>query len=81
MLAVEMFPMLLTDTAICKASPREKSYRYADGGSMYLEVMSNGSKYWQFKYRVAGKEKRLALGVYPAASLARSLDSNNEKLW
>ena len=81
MLAVELPPMPLADTAIRKASPRDKSYRLADGGGMYLEVMPNGSKYWRLKYRVAGKEKRLALGVYPAASLARSLDSNNEKLW
>ncbi len=32
---------------------------------MYLEVMPNGSKYWCLKYRFGGKEKRLALGVYP----------------
>ena len=31
--------------------------------------MPNGSKYWRFKYRHEGKEKTLALGVYPAISL------------
>ncbi len=36
---------------------------------MYLEVMPNGSKYWRLKYRFDGKEKRMALGVYPAVSL------------
>lgn len=36
---------------------------------MYLEVMPNGSKYWRLKYRFDGKEKRLALGVYPEVSL------------
>lgn len=30
----------------------------------------NGGKYWRLKYRVAGKEKLLALGVYPDATLA-----------
>ena len=39
---------------------------------MYLEVMPNGSKYWRLKYRIAGKEKRLALGVYPETSLAEA---------
>jgi integrase len=36
---------------------------------MYLQVSPNGSKRWFLKYRVAGKEKQLALGGYPAVSL------------
>lgn len=55
----------LIDVAIKKAKPEAKSYKMADGGGMYLEVMPNGSKYWRLKYRFGGKEKRLALGVYP----------------
>lgn len=39
---------------------------------MYLEVRPNGSKYWRFKYRYIGKEKLLALGVYPETSLAEA---------
>ncbi|WP_369826990.1 Arm DNA-binding domain-containing protein [Nitrosovibrio sp. Nv6] len=31
--------------------------------------MPNGSKYWRFKYRFGGKEKRLAFGVYPDVPL------------
>ncbi|MGO9004178.1 MAG: Arm DNA-binding domain-containing protein [Beijerinckiaceae bacterium] len=34
--------------------------------------MPSGSRYWRLKYRFAGKEKRLAIGVYPAASLAKA---------
>jgi integrase len=37
---------------------------------MYLQVSPNGSKRWFLKYRVAGKEKQLALGSYPTVSLA-----------
>lgn len=37
---------------------------------MYLLVSPNGSKYWRLKYRTDGKEKLLALGVYPDTSLA-----------
>ena len=59
----------LTELAIKKAKPKEKSYRLADGGGMYLEIMPNGSKYWRMKYRFGGKEKRLAFGVYPSISL------------
>lgn len=39
---------------------------------MYLEVTAAGGKYWRLKYRFLGKEKRLALGVYPAVSLAEA---------
>jgi len=62
--------MPLTDTAIRKAAPRDKPYKLADGGGLYLEVMPTGSRYWRLKYRVDGKEKRLALGVYPDVPLA-----------
>lgn len=38
-----------------------------------MEVMPNGGKYWRMKYRHAGREKRLAIGVYPQISLKRAL--------
>lgn len=65
-------PMPLTklecDRAAC---PPGKPYaRLADGLGMYLEVTAAGGKYWRMKYRHGGKEKRLALGVYPEISLA-----------
>ena len=70
--------MALTDTAIRKAKPREKPYKVADERGMYLEVMPNGSKYWRMKYRHNGKEKRLALGVYPDVSLADARDRRDQ---
>ncbi len=62
--------MPLTQIDCKNAQPQEKPYRKADGQGMYLEIMPNGSKYWRMKYRFAGKEKRLAIGVYPEISLA-----------
>lgn len=53
----------LTDTAIKVAKPRDKAYKLTDGQGLYLEVMPNGSKLWRLKYRYAGKEKRLAVGI------------------
>lgn len=64
--------MPLTDVAVRAAKPREKSYKLADGQGMYLEVMPTGAKYWRLKYRIDGKEKRMALGVYPAVSLLQA---------
>lgn len=58
------------DRATC---PPGKPYaRLADGLGMYLEVTAAGGKYWRMKYRHGGKEKRLALGVYPAVALAEA---------
>ena len=66
--------MPLNDRACKTAKPREKLYRLSDSLGMYLEVMPNGSKYWRCKYRFGGKEKRLALGVYPEVSLKDARD-------
>lgn len=70
--------MPLTDLSARNAKPQDKPYRLADGLGMYLEVMPNGSKYWRLKYRIAGKEKRLALGVYPSVGLAQARTARDD---
>ncbi|WP_449758005.1 Arm DNA-binding domain-containing protein, partial [Erwinia persicina] len=66
--------MKLTARQVDTAKPKEKPYKLADGGGLYLEVATSGSRYWRLKYRYAGKEKRLAFGVYPEVSLAEARD-------
>ena len=61
---------MLTSISVKNAKPLEKKYRLYDAGGLYLEVAPSGGKYWRFKYRFAGKEKRLALGTFPDLSLA-----------
>jgi len=61
--------MPLTDTQIRKAKPREKPFKLSDERGLYLEVSPAGGKWWRFKYRFDGKEKRLSLGVYPDIEL------------
>ncbi|EHP41242.1 cp4-like integrase [Cupriavidus basilensis OR16] len=70
--------MPLTDVSVRNAKPKEKPYKLADGLGMYLEITPGGSRYWRLKYRIAGKEKRLALGVYPAVSLAQARTARDE---
>jgi integrase len=41
----------------------------ADAQGLYLEVSPSGGKLWRWKYRCGGKEKRLAIGIYPDVSL------------
>ena len=64
--------MPLTDSACRNAKcPDGRAYqRYSDAGGLYLEVTKTGAKLWRWKYRFAGKEKRLALGQYSDVSLA-----------
>ncbi|MDE2370284.1 MAG: integrase arm-type DNA-binding domain-containing protein [Burkholderiales bacterium] len=71
---------MLTDTACKNAScPEGKArHRLADSAGMYLEVASNGSRRWFFKYRYGGKEKRLALGSYPEVTLRAARDARDE---
>lgn len=61
--------MSLTDAEIRSLKPTLKSYKKADSKGLYVEISPNGSKLWRLKYRIGGKEKRLALGVYPDVSL------------
>ena len=65
--------MPLADTFVRQVKPSGKPAgdSYADGGGMYLLVKPSG-KYWRMDYRFAGKRKTLALGVYPAVTLAQA---------
>ena len=69
--------MPLTDTAIKKAKPGAKPSKLSDGKGLYLLVSPAGSKLWRWKYRVLGKEKVLALGAYPAVSLAQAREGQD----
>jgi integrase len=64
----------LSNAAIRNAKPRSKPYKLNDGEGLFLLVMPNGSKYWRLRYFFAGKEKLLALGVYPEVSLVEARD-------
>lgn len=57
----------LTDQ-FCKNAPPGKQF---DGGGLFLHVTEVG-RYWRLKYRHAGKEKLLSLGVYPEVTLAKA---------
>lgn len=60
---------MLTDNAIRSAKPREKPYKLSDERGLFLLVTPAGGRWWRLKFRVAGKEKLLSLGVYPYVTL------------
>jgi integrase len=64
--------MPLTETAIRIAKAEPKPYKISDSGGMYLLVHPNGSKYFRYDYRFAGKRRTAAIGVYPDLSLKQA---------
>lgn len=69
---------MLTVREIDSAKPKASPYKLADGNGLYIEVRPNGSKYWRMKYRIAGKEKLLAFGVYPDVRPPEARDKARE---
>jgi len=70
--------MKLTNIAISKANPTEKTQKLFDGGGLFLEVTPKGGKRWRFKYRFGGKEKLISLGIYPEISLKDARSRHQE---
>lgn len=70
--------MSLNARQVDTVKAREKIFKLADGGGLYLQVNPNGSKYWRMKYRFAGKEKKLSFGIYPDISLAEARTKRDE---
>ena len=69
----------LTDIQVKNAKPKEKAYKLADGGGMYLEVTPTGSKLWRMKFMQAnGRESRLAFGTYPEVTLSEAREKRLE---
>jgi integrase len=64
--------MALTDTAIRNAKARDRDYKLADSGGLYLLMTRAGGKLWRLKYRSDGVERKLALGRYPAVTLGEA---------
>jgi Arm DNA-binding domain len=55
---------------------QQRILKLADGDGLYLWVYSDGRKYWRYRYRQAGKENSLSLGVHPHVSID---DARNER--
>lgn len=70
--------MALTDAKIRAAKPTDKAYKLTDGAGMLMLVHPNSSRYWRLRYRILGKEKTLALGVYPEVSLSEARAKRDE---
>jgi integrase len=69
---------LLSDTTIRKAVPKARQFKLFDGKGLFVLVHPNGSKYFRMRYIYDGKEKALAIGVYPVITLAKAREQRLE---
>ena len=70
--------MKLTDLKCRHAKPVAKPYKISDGQGLHLLIAPNGSKYWRMRYSYGGKNKCLALGVYPEVALLEAREKTFE---
>jgi hypothetical protein len=62
----------LTPSAIADVRPVRYARKVSDGGGLYVLVTPKGTRCWRFAYRIAGKQKTLALGKYPDTPLEKA---------
>lgn len=60
-----------------KHSGKPAGDKHSDGGGLYLHVTASG-KYWRMNYRMHGKQRTLALGIYPAVSLKLAREGRDQ---
>ncbi|MEM5477127.1 integrase arm-type DNA-binding domain-containing protein [Pacificibacter sp. AS14] len=70
--------MPLSDSKIRNLKPIDKSFKVSDFEGLYILVKPNGSKLWNFKYRLHGAEKKLSIGAYPDITLSQARKIKSE---
>jgi len=69
---------MLNDTRVRTAKVGDRPIKVSDSGGLYLLVQPNGSKLWRLAYRFGGKQKTLALGIYPTVTLKLAREKREE---
>jgi integrase len=70
--------MALSELQIRHAKPQAKPYKMSDGGGLQLWISPDGAKRWRLAYRFGGKQKALAIGVYPAVGAKQARDEREK---
>jgi integrase len=69
--------MALSVVAIKAAKGRDKIYKLADAGGLFLMVTPSGGRRWQMSYRYLDKQKTLSFGVWPDTGLAEAREKRD----
>jgi Arm DNA-binding domain len=70
---------MLNDTQVRTAKHADRPIKLSDSGGLYLLIQPNGSKLWRLAYRFDGKQKTLAIGVYPTVTEARARETRRSQ--
>ncbi|TFI59817.1 DUF4102 domain-containing protein [Sphingomonas parva] len=65
---------MLKDLECRQAKPRDRAYKLADSGGLFLHIAPSGRRTWRFRFWIEGKEQLLVLGTYPDVGLTRARD-------
>jgi hypothetical protein len=69
---------MLNDTRVRNAKRADRPIKLSDSGGLHLLIQPNGSKLWRPAYRFGGKQKTLAIGVYPTVTLKHAREKRDE---
>jgi integrase len=69
---------MLNDTRVRTAKGCERPIKLSDSGGLYLLIQPHGSKLWRLAYRFGGKQKTLAIGVYPTITLKQAREKRDD---
>lgn len=70
--------MALSDLRCRQTRPTASLQKLSDGGGLQLWILATGARWWRLAYRFKGKQKLLAIGVYPTVSLAQAREARDE---
>jgi integrase len=69
--------MALTDRAVRSAKTSGTIAKLSDGGGLQLWITPDRAKRWRLAYRYNGRQKTLAIGVYPTVSLQEAREARD----
>jgi hypothetical protein len=70
----------ITDKRLKNLKPQAKSYKVADGGSLYVLVSPTGTKSWRFNFKFEGDYKTLTIGTYPGTSITAARNAHADAI-
>jgi len=68
---------MLSDVRVRNAKSGERPIKLSDAGGLHLLVQPHGSKLWRMAYRFDGKQRTLALGMYPIVTLQEAREQRD----
>lgn len=69
---------LLTDAKVKNLKPKDKGYKTADGGGLYVYTTKAGTRSFRYDFKLNGKWGTVTFGTYPELSLAGAREGHEQ---